>query len=87
MFGSANRSASYVAAVVDVVVVVFFFVIVSRVGYESWESVVGVLPSSPNPDPIQDQIIVIFHTSLRPGSLKSIPVFRPGVGRTYVIIS
>ena len=87
MFGPANRvsrSASHVAAVV---VVVFFFGIGSRVGYESWESVVGVLPSSPNPDPIQDQIIVIFHTSLRPGSLKSIPVFRPGVGRTYVIIS
>lgn len=47
MFGSANRSASYVAAVVDVVVVVlFFFGIGSRVGYESWESVVGVSPSS-----------------------------------------
>ena len=94
MFGSANRvsrSASYVAAVV--VDVVFFVVIGSRLGYESWESVVGVSPSSPNPGPIQDQIIVIFHTSFQawvskiPGSLKSIPVFRPGVGRTYVIIS
>ena len=63
MFGSANRSASYVAAVVDVVVV--FFGIGSRVGYESWEFMVGVSPSSPNPDPIQDQIIVIFHTSFQ----------------------
>ena len=43
----------------------FFFGIGSRVGYESWEFMVGVSPSSPNPDPIQDQIIVIFHTSFQ----------------------
>ena len=51
MFGSANRvsrSASYVAAVVvDVVLFLFFFFVIgSRVGYESWESVIGVSPSS-----------------------------------------
>ena len=78
MFGSANRSASYVAAVVDVVVVFFFF------PGNPW-SVCRPVP--PNPDPIQDQIIVIFHTSFQAWVSKIHTRFRPGVGRTYVIIS
>ena len=47
----------------------------------------GVPPGSPNPDPISDQKIVIFQTRFQPWPLKSIPVFRPGVGRNYVIIT
>ena len=44
---------------------------------------VGVAPGSKNPDPISDQKIAIFHTYF----LKSIPVFRPGVGKNYVFIT
>ena len=47
----------------------------------------GVPPGSPNPNPISDQKIVIFQTRFQPWPLKSIPVFRPGVGRNYVIIT
>ena len=43
-------------------------------------------PGSPNPDPISDQKIVIFHTRFQIWTLKSIPFFRLSVGRNYVII-
>ena len=39
----------------------------------------GVLPGSPNPDPISDQEIAIFQTRFRTWPLTSIPVFRPGL--------
>ena len=42
---------------------------------------------SPNPDPISDPKIDIFHTRFQTWSLKSMPIFRPGVGRNYVIIT
>ena len=44
-------------------------------------------PGSPNPDPISDQKIVISHTRFQSWPLKSRPIFRPGVGRNYVIIT
>ena len=44
----------------------------------------GVPPGSPNPGPKS----CFFSTSVsRPILVKSIPVFRPGVGRNYVIIT
>ena len=39
----------------------------------------GVVPGSPNPDLIADQKIVIFHTRFQTRSLKSIPIFGPGL--------
>ena len=41
---------------------------------------VGVLPGSPNPDPISDQKMLFFTPVVRPAwSLKCIPLFRPGL--------
>ena len=44
-------------------------------------------PGSPNTDPISDQKIVISHTRFQTWPLKSRSIFRPGVGRNYVIIT
>ena len=46
-----------------------------------------VPPASPNPDPVSDQKIVIFHTRFQTWPLKSIPIFKPGVGRNCVVIT
>ena len=40
---------------------------------------------SPNPDPISDPKIDIFHTRFQTWSLKSMPIFRPGVGRKIML--
>ena len=42
---------------------------------------------STNPDPISDPKIDIFQTRFQTWPLKSMPIFRPGVGRNYVIIT
>ena len=39
----------------------------------------GVVPGSPNPDIIADHKIVIVHTRFQARSLKSIPIFGPGL--------
>ena len=39
----------------------------------------GVPHGSSNPDPISDQKKIIFHTSFQTRTLKSIPIFRPGL--------
>ena len=44
-------------------------------------------PGSQYPHPISDQKIVISHTRFQTWPLKSRPIFRPGVGRNYVIIT
>ena len=46
----------------------------------------GVLPGSPNPDPISDPKVGIFHTRVHTWCLKSVPISRPGVDRIYVIL-
>ena len=39
----------------------------------------GVPPGSSDPDPISDQKNVILHTRFQTRTLKSIPIFRPGL--------
>ena len=46
----------------------------------------GGVHGSPNPDPISDQKIFIFHAHFQTWQ-KTIPVFRPGAGRNYVTIT
>ena len=48
--------------------------------------ILGGAHGSPNPDPISDQKIFIFHTRFQTWQ-KTIPVFRPGAGRNYVTIT
>ena len=48
--------------------------------------ILGGAHGFPNPDPISDQKIFIFHTRFLTWQ-KTIPVFRPGAGRNYVIIT
>ena len=45
-----------------------------------------MLPGSPNPDPISDPKVGIFHTRVHTWCLKSLPISRPGVDRIYVIL-
>ena len=46
----------------------------------------GGAHGSPNPDPISDQKIFILHTRFQTWQ-KTIPVFKPGSSRNYVIIT
>lgn len=48
--------------------------------------ILGGVHGSPNPDPISDQKIFIFHAHFQTWQ-KNIPVFRPGAGRNYVTIT
>ena len=41
----------------------------------------GVPAGSPNTNPVTDQTMSFFHTRFQTGGLKSISVFRPGLGR------